>query len=80
MAEEGLPLAIASSSSESIIKAVLDRLGIQDHFSVIYSAEHEPYGKPHPGVYLTTAKKLGVKPTECLAFEDSLNGVLVSRV
>ena len=32
-------------------------------------------GKPHPGVYLTTARKLDLHPAECLAFEDSLAGL-----
>jgi mannitol-1-/sugar-/sorbitol-6-/2-deoxyglucose-6-phosphatase len=36
-------------------------------------------GKPHPGVYLTTAKKLAVSPQNCLALEDSLNGVLAAK-
>lgn len=37
------------------------------------------YGKPHPGVYITVAEKLGVDPTECVAFEDSINGVLAAK-
>lgn len=78
-AREGLPMAIASSSSEIIIDAVMNKLKIHDHLAVIHSAEHEPYGKPHPGVYITAAEKLGVKPSECLAFEDSANGVLAAK-
>lgn len=78
-AKEGLPMAIASSSSEAIIDAVMDKLKIHSKLSVIYSAEHEPFGKPHPGVYITTAEMLGVKPAECLAFEDSANGVLSAK-
>jgi mannitol-1-/sugar-/sorbitol-6-/2-deoxyglucose-6-phosphatase len=74
-----VPMAIASSSSSLIIKAVLSRLGVEDRMTVIHSAEHETHGKPHPGVYITTAQKLGVKPAECLAFEDSVNGVLSAK-
>jgi sugar-phosphatase len=36
-------------------------------------------GKPHPGVYLTTAQKLKIPPQSCLALEDSLNGVLAAK-
>lgn len=77
--EQNLPMAIASSSLTEIIDTVLDKIGIRNNMSVIHSAEHEPYGKPHPGVYITTAAKLGVRPEECLAFEDSPNGVISAK-
>ncbi len=47
--------------------------------SAWHSAEWEPLGKPHPGAYLTTAAKLGVDPTACLAFEDSFNGAISAK-
>jgi len=72
-------IALASSSSYKIINAALEKLNIADTFEIIYSAESEPLGKPHPGVYLTTAEKLGVSPQNCLALEDSLNGVLAAK-
>ncbi|HEV2862122.1 MAG TPA: HAD-IA family hydrolase, partial [Pyrinomonadaceae bacterium] len=59
--------------------AVTERLGLAGEFEVAYSAEEEEYGKPHPGVYLTTARRLGVSPAECLAVEDSFNGVLAAK-
>jgi len=73
------PLAIASSSSSEIIAAVLNTLGIAAYFKVAQSAEHEPYGKPHPGVYIEAARRLGVAPWRCLAFEDSPNGVIAAK-
>ncbi|NJL79042.1 MAG: hexitol phosphatase HxpB [Richelia sp. RM2_1_2] len=72
-------IALASSSSSKIINAALEKLNIADNFEIIYSAESELLGKPHPGVYLTTAEKLGVSPQNCLALEDSLNGVLAAK-
>lgn len=74
-----IPMAIASSSPMDIIDAVLERIDIKDKIKIVHSAEHEPYGKPHPGVYITTAEKLGVSPAHCLAFEDSPNGVLSAK-
>lgn len=71
----GLRRAVASSSRCSVIEAALDALGIADRFELIHSAELELLGKPHPGVYLTTARKLDIPPAECLAFEDSLAGM-----
>src|SRR5215208_5937455 len=75
----GYPLAIASSSSSEIIAAVLNTLGIAAYFQVAQSAEHEAYGKPHPGVYIEAAGRLGVEPWRCLTFEDSPNGVIAAK-
>jgi len=79
VSDAGYPLAIASSSSSEIITAVLDTLGIAAYFEVTQSAEHEPYGKPHPGGYIEAARRLGVEPWRCLAFEDSPNGVIAAK-
>lgn len=77
--ELGLPMAIASSSPQRIIDAVMRNLDIHHKLRVIYSAQYEEYGKPHPGVYIPVAKKLNVAPEACLAFEDSVNGVLSAK-
>jgi len=74
-----LPIAIASSSSQTLINATTTKLGIANDIAVICSAHDEPYGKPHPSVYMTTAQKLGAHPTHCLAIEDSANGVLAAK-
>lgn len=74
--EQGIQCGLASSSTLQLINSVLKKLEIADLFSVTHSAEFEDFGKPHPGVYLTAAKKLGVHPVNCLAIEDSVNGFL----
>jgi sugar-phosphatase len=79
LTDAGLPLGIASSSQSEVIATVLDVLGLADAFHVVQSAEHEPYGKPHPGVYIEAARRLGLPPTQCLAFEDSPNGVIAAK-
>ena len=79
LAERDVGIALASSSPTAIIAAVLERLALTETFACVHSAEDEPYGKPHPGVYLTTARKLGVAPTACCAIEDSPNGVLAAK-
>lgn len=76
---QGLKPALASSSPYPIIEAVVDKFNLREKLEVIYSAEEEEFGKPHPGVYITTARKLHVLPEECLAIEDSLNGVLSAK-
>ncbi len=77
--KKNIKIALASSSSMNIINTVIDKLEIKNYFDEIYSAEFEEHGKPHPGVYLTTAKVLDVRPEECLAIEDSLNGMLAAK-
>lgn len=76
---KGLRLALASSSRRVIIDAALAALGLSDRFEVTYSAEVEPLGKPHPGVYLATAHALDLAPNACVAFEDSMAGVESAR-
>lgn len=77
--QHNIPMAVASSSLPEIIEVVLNKLGLTPYFHFAYSATNEEFGKPHPGVFLTTAKKLGIKPQECIVFEDSLNGVRAAK-
>lgn len=72
-------LAVASSSPTPILEAALARLDLASAFDVVQSAENERWGKPHPGVFLTTAERLAVAPTECLVLEDSLTGVIAAK-
>jgi mannitol-1-/sugar-/sorbitol-6-/2-deoxyglucose-6-phosphatase len=74
-----LPLALASSSPSRLIDAVLEKVGLQNAFSVVHSAEHEEYGKPHPAVFLSTAEEVGVNPIHCLVIEDSFNGLIAAK-
>lgn len=74
----GLKTAVASSSSYPFIYAVLRKLHIEDYFDLIFSGESVPNGKPAPDVFLETAGKLGIDPSECAVVEDSANGVLAA--
>ena len=76
---QGIPMAIASSSSMNIINIVLEKISAKDKIKIIHSAEYELHGKPHPGVYITTAEKLSIDTSQCLVFEDSTNGVLSAK-
>lgn len=72
-------IAIASSSEYSIIETVINKFNIRDYFNVINSAQDEEFWKPHPWVYISTYKKMWLKPEQCLSFEDSLNWVISSK-
>lgn len=76
---KNLPIALASSSPLRLIDAIVNHYGIRNYFSVIRSAENEKQGKPHPAVFLSTAKDLNVHPEHCLVFEDSYNGLLAAK-
>jgi beta-phosphoglucomutase-like phosphatase (HAD superfamily) len=78
-ADAGLRLLVVSSSPTRLIEAALERLAVRDRFEAIVSAEHEPYGKPHPGVFLRAAESIDVSPLDCLVLEDSLNGVIAAK-
>lgn len=71
----GLRTALASSSSPVLIDAVLRKLELTAAFDVVRSAIHEAHGKPHPAVFLSTARELGLLPIDCLVIEDSAAGV-----
>jgi HAD superfamily hydrolase (TIGR01509 family) len=77
--DRSIPMAVCSGSYAMVIEAALDRLGISASMSAWHSAEWEPLGKPHPGAYLSTAAKMGVDPTACLAFEDSFHGAISAK-
>lgn len=73
--ETGWRLGLASSSSSFLIGTVLERFGLADRFECVHSAEHEARGKPHPDVYLSAARALGLPGADCVAVEDSAHGV-----
>ena len=71
----GIPLAVASASPMGIVETVLERLDFKRYFKLWHSALLEARNKPFPDVYLGAARRLGVEPTHCVAFEDSGNGL-----
>jgi sugar-phosphatase len=73
------PVALASSTPLPLIYRCLDHFNLRDRFLSVHSAESEPYGKPHPGVFLSAAASIGVTPSQCLVIEDSAAGVLAAK-
>lgn len=72
-------IGLASSSPKKLIDSVLNKTQLNQFFDGVFSAENEPFGKPHPAVYLTAANQLGVQPNRCLVIEDSLNGIISAK-
>ena len=71
----GLPRAIATSSSLQAVNQSLGPHGLIDRFHALITRDVQSRGKPHPEPFLKAAAALGVDPTDCLALEDSHNGV-----
>jgi sugar-phosphatase len=76
---EGFKIGLATSSYEVLLQATLKVLGIEKYFDVTNSAENLTYGKPHPEIYIKTARDLKSNPENCLVIEDSLNGVIAGK-
>jgi HAD superfamily hydrolase (TIGR01509 family) len=71
----GLPMAVASGSLDHVIKIVVKRLGIRHYFKELVSSRKLKRNKPFPDVYLETARRLKIRPAQCLVIEDSGIGV-----
>ena len=69
------PLGLATSSNRPVIDAVLESAGLTDRFAVTVSGDEVARGKPSPDVYLEATRRLGVKPADAAAVEDSTNGL-----
>lgn len=77
--EQGLKLAVVSSNSRELVEAVLASHDISGYFDCIVTACDVNKGKPAPDVYLKAAKDLGIRPEECLVFEDIPEGILAGK-
>jgi HAD superfamily hydrolase (TIGR01509 family) len=74
-----IPTSIASSGEREWIQWALERLGMKDAFFPIVTAFDVGIGKPDPAVYVEAARQMHVSPTDCVALEDSTNGVLSAK-
>jgi beta-phosphoglucomutase family hydrolase len=77
--EQGIKQAIASSAVPENIEIILRGLGIEDCFQAIVHGMEVKEGKPSPQIFLLAAKKLGVKPPNCVVIEDAIAGVAAAK-
>jgi HAD superfamily hydrolase (TIGR01509 family) len=71
----GIPLAVASSSREDVVRRHLRNGQIEPYFRAVITGDMVARSKPEPDIFLRAAEALGVSPAECLVLEDSYNGV-----
>jgi HAD superfamily hydrolase (TIGR01509 family) len=74
-----MPVAAASNTDRDLIEGALDRIGLLPAFTVLVTAQDVPRPKPAPDVYLEACARLGVPPTQAIAFEDSASGMTAAR-
>lgn len=73
--ENKILTAIATATDYERTRDYLTRVGIFERFDRIVCATMVERGKPSPDIYLYAAEQLGLEPRECMALEDSPNGV-----
>ncbi|HVO11096.1 MAG TPA: HAD family phosphatase [Vicinamibacteria bacterium] len=79
-----VPVGIASGARHEEIEAILSDLGLREAFAVIVGSQDVPRTKPDPAPYLEAARLLavrrpGLQPGDCVAFEDSVPGIVSAR-
>ena len=74
-----LPMAVASGSANWAIEIELKQFGIYDWFDAIVGCDDVVKHKPEPDVFLEAARRIGVDPRKCCAFEDSDIGIRAAR-
>ncbi len=74
-----IPMAVASGGTRSAINEVLRHLTIHHLFDAIVTSEDVPRQKPAPDIFLEAARRLGVEPQYCRAYEDTDLGLQAIR-
>lgn len=72
-------IGLATNAPLRVAHVVLEKLQVRDLFDTVHSSEFETQGKPHPAVYLTSAKNMGISPEHCIAIEDSQSGLKAAK-
>lgn len=74
--EQGVPIGLATSTHRVRTNRRLELCGLGTYFAAVVTGDEVSKGKPDPEIYRTVCEKLGVAPEDCLAVEDSKNGIL----
>jgi HAD superfamily hydrolase (TIGR01509 family) len=74
-----LPLAVATNGPLDVVERALRDVRLRDCFDAVVSAESTARHKPAPDVYVEACRRIGVRPADAIAFEDSPRGVASAR-
>ncbi len=73
--ERKIKAAVATATPIELTLQHLEQIGVKDQFDRIVSAKQVAHGKPAPDVYLYACGQIGEDPSDCIAVEDSPNGI-----
>ena len=73
--ERGVPVALCTASYMRWVEPVLQGAGLTGMFDAMSTADMVERTKPDPSPYVHAAELLGLRPGECVAIEDSRNGL-----
>ena len=76
---KNIKVGLATSSPTRMLQALISHFGLNEYFHTLTSADTALFGKPHPEVYLQCAHALAVNPWNCVALEDSVNGMISAK-
>lgn len=77
--DAGLPCAVASGASTSLVQPGIAALGLSEQFAAIVTREDAAHGKPAPDLYAEAARRLQLPPDRCLAVDDAPEGLASAR-
>jgi|WetSurMetagenome_2_1015567.scaffolds.fasta_scaffold348700_2 beta-phosphoglucomutase len=75
----GIKMIIATGNKLEATHLLLQKAGIGDFFGKIVSQSDVKNQKPAPDIFLKAASELGLKPEECVVFEDAINGITAAK-
>ena len=77
---KGIPVCLATSGLRDHVESHLEAAGLSDLFNAtlgtVVCAADVPRGKPAPDIFVEAARRIGVRPQDCRAFEDGESGLM----
>jgi HAD superfamily hydrolase (TIGR01509 family) len=74
-----IPRAIATSAPRTNVDFTFEKTEIGRYFEIVLHDTHVSKGKPNPEIYLKTARAIGMPPSKCVVFEDSISGIQAGK-
>jgi beta-phosphoglucomutase family hydrolase len=70
-----LPMSIGTGSTKNGAKKTMEVIGLENYFDIVITADDIINHKPHPETFLKCAQLMGIKPKDCVVFEDGILGM-----
>lgn len=77
--KHGVKVALVTSGTKPLVKTCLEPLHVENLFDLVVTSEDVKQAKPNPEMYKLAVSKLGLKPNEVVAIEDSEKGIEAAK-